>query len=67
MNSVRGIVGDQKISKNLDVKMLWETGYAIHDEVMMKTCTYDATECYTSKTIPAIHSVDQKEGWTTGG
>jgi hypothetical protein len=30
-NVVRGIVGDQKISKNLAVNMLWETGNAIHD------------------------------------
>jgi len=34
-NRVKGVVGDQKISKNLDVKMLWETGHAIHDPVSM--------------------------------
>jgi len=66
-NPVRGIVGDQKISKNLDVKMLWETGYAIHDPVSMKSCNYDASECYTAKTVPAIYSIDQKESYTTGG
>jgi len=66
-NPVRGIVGDQKIAKDLDVKMLWETGYAIHDEVTMKTCTYDLSECYTAKTVPAIYSIDQKEGYLTGG
>lgn len=47
--------------------MLWETGYAIHDEVMMRTCNFDASECYTAKTVPAIYSIDQKEGFTTGG
>jgi len=66
-NVVRGKVGDQKISKDLDVNMLWETGYAIHDEVMMRTCNFDASECYTAKSVPAIYSIDQSEGYTTGG
>jgi len=34
-NNVKGLVGDQKISRNLDVLFLWETGYAIHDPVTM--------------------------------
>jgi len=67
LNPVRGKVGDQKIAKNLDVKMLWETGYAIYDEVTMKSCNFDASDCYTSKTVPAIYSIDQKKGYVTGG
>jgi len=47
--------------------MLWETGYAIHDEISMKQCNYDASECYTAKSVPAIYSIDQKEGFVTGG
>jgi hypothetical protein len=66
-NQVRGIVGDQKISNDLDVKMLWETGYAIHDPVTMRTCDYAGTTCYTAKTVPAIFSIDQSEGYVTGG
>lgn len=66
-NNVRGIVGDQKISNDLDVKMLWETGYAIHDPVTMRTCDYAGTTCYTAKTVPAIYSISQKEGYVTGG
>lgn len=34
-NAVRGKIGDQKISNNLGVSFLWETGYAIHDPVSM--------------------------------
>jgi hypothetical protein len=66
-NDVTGIVGDQKISNNLPVNMLWETGYAIHDPVTMNTCGYDGVTCYEAKTVPAIYSIDQKEGYVTGG
>ena len=66
-NVVIGKVGDQKISNNLPVNMLWETGYAIHDPVTMNTCEYDGVTCYQAKTVPAIYSIDQKEGYVTGG
>jgi len=66
-NPVRGIVGDQKISDNLPVTMLWETGYAIHDPVSMNHCDYAGTTCYQTKTVPAIYSISQKEGYVTGG
>jgi hypothetical protein len=63
----RGKVGDQKIAKSLPVNMLWETGYAIHDPVQMQYCNYDASDCYHSKTVPAIYTIDQKDGYLTGG
>lgn len=66
-NNVKGVVGDQKISKNLDVNMLWETGYAIHDPIQMRNCDYTGEECYVAKTVPAIYSIDQNEGYFTGG
>jgi hypothetical protein len=66
-NNVKGIVGDQKISNNLDVRMTWETGFAIHDEISMQNCDYAGTTCYTAKTVPAIFSIDQKKGYLTGG
>jgi hypothetical protein len=47
--------------------MLWETGYAIHDPVTMRNCDYAGTTCYTAKTVPAIYSIDQTEGYLTGG
>jgi hypothetical protein len=47
--------------------MLWETGYAIHDPVTMNNCQFDGTTCYQAKTVPAIYSIDQKEGYVTGG
>ena len=47
--------------------MLWETGYAIHDPITMSTCDYAGTTCYQAKTVPAIYSIDQKEGYVTGG
>jgi hypothetical protein len=66
-NQVRGKVGDQKIAKSLPVNMLWETGYAIHDEVQMQYCNYDASDCYHAKTVPAVYTIDQKNGYLTGG
>jgi hypothetical protein len=66
-NNVRGIVGDQKIANNLSVDFLWETGYAIHDPVLMNNCNYANDKCYKVKTVPAIYSVSQNNGWTTGG
>lgn len=57
-NAVKGKVGDQKVSKNVEVNMLWETGYAIKDQVQMKTCDYAGTTCYEAKTVPAIYSID---------
>lgn len=47
--------------------MLWETGYAIHDPVTMQYCNYDASDCYHAKTVPAIYTIDQKDGYLTGG
>jgi len=46
-NNVKGIVGDQKIAKNLDVNFLWETGYALHDAIQMQSCTFDGSDCYS--------------------
>jgi len=47
--------------------MLWETGYAIHDPIGMNNCNYANDKCYQAKTVPAIYSIDQKEGYITGG
>jgi hypothetical protein len=66
-NNIKGQVGDEPISENLDVKFLWETGYAIYDPVTMNNCDYAGTKCYVAKTIPVIHSIDQDEGYVTGG
>jgi hypothetical protein len=33
----------------------------------MQYCNYDATDCYTAKTVPAIYEMDQKDGFMTGG
>jgi hypothetical protein len=47
--------------------MLWETGYAIHNPVTMENCDYAGTTCYQAKTVPAIYSIDQNQGYVTGG
>lgn len=64
---VKGQVGDQPISPDVDVSMLWETGFALKNEQTMHYCTYDANSCYESKTVPVIFDISEKTGYLTGG
>jgi hypothetical protein len=61
------VVGDQPISTNHPVTMLWETGHAIKDPLTNGYCNYENTECYESKTVPVIYDMSSREGWLTGG
>ena len=53
-NSVRGYVGDQPISHNQAIEMLWETGHAIKHLTRNMHCSYDESDCYEVRTVPAI-------------
>jgi len=66
-NTVRGYVGDQVISPNQAVTMLWETGHAIKHLTRNWHCSYDQSECYEAKTVPSISSVGEHTGYLTGG
>jgi hypothetical protein len=66
-NQVRGIVGDQPVSQDSSVAMLWETGLAQEHDFYMKTCTVDNSKCYKAKTVPVIFDISQKSGYLTGG
>lgn len=66
-NALSGKVGDQPVSKNQPVNMLWETGRAVKTENVLKTCSYDNTDCYEARTVPVIFDISQKKGYLTGG
>jgi len=66
-NSVRGYVGDQPISRNQPITMLWETGHAIKHLTRNWHCSYDQSECYEVKTVPSIASLAEHTGYLTGG
>ena len=34
---------------------------------MLKTCSYDNTDCYEARTVPVIFDISQKKGYLTGG
>lgn len=47
--------------------MLWETGRAVKSENVLKTCSYDNTDCYEARTVPVIFDISQKKSYLTGG
>lgn len=65
-NRVRGKVTEQAVSNSSSVAMLWETGNADHHPYA-KHCNFNASYCYTARTVPVIYSMNQNKGYTTGG
>lgn len=66
-NRLTGQVGNQPVKKNQKVDMLWETGKAVKSETMLKTCSFDNTDCYEARTVPVIFDISQKKSYLTGG
>jgi hypothetical protein len=67
MNRVHGSVTDQPNSLKTKFNMLWEVGNSLKQEVEMKTCNFNQSDCYETKTVPVIHSISHAEGYTSGG
>lgn len=66
-NRLTGQVGNQPVKKTQEVNMLWETGRAVKSENVLKTCSYDNTDCYEARTVPVIFDISQKKSYLTGG
>ena len=66
-NSLRGRIGDQPVSKDDKLSMLWETGNSWTQRNTVKTCSYDNTDCYEARTVPVIFDISQNTGYLTGG
>ena len=67
LNALSGKIGDQPVSKNSEISMLWETGRAVKSKQLVKTCSYDNTDCYEARTVPVIFDISQKKSYLTGG
>lgn len=66
-NRLAGRVGDQPVAKDQAVNMLWETGNAVKPQSVLKTCSYDDTDCYEARTVPVIFDISQRKSFLTGG
>jgi hypothetical protein len=67
LNVARGVIGENSISKNANITMMWETGQAAIAEAESKTCNFNQSECFQAKSLPVIFDTDYKIGYTTGG
>ena len=65
--SARGKVGDQPVSRSQTASMLWETGHAIKEPLLIQRCSYDGKECYEARTLPVVFDLSQRQGYLTGG
>lgn len=66
-NGIQALVGDQPISANQNVTMLWETGQAYNKEHKMKHCDFENKNCYQAKTVPVINTLSSNSGYVSGG
>jgi hypothetical protein len=67
INRARGVIGENTISNNANITMMWETGQASIASAESITCNYNESECYQAKSLPVIFDVDRNVGYTTGG
>jgi hypothetical protein len=66
-NRVRGQVGENTISKNQNLTMMWETGNAAVALQEATFCDFDQTSCYQGKSVPVIFNISSNTGYVTGG
>ena len=66
-NRVRATITDQILSDTQSITMMWETGKSLRQPVEMKTCNYDESFCYDTRTVAMIESVSMNTGYITGG
>jgi hypothetical protein len=51
---LKGRVGDIKPSRDSNIKVKYSSGFAIDEDVQMTHCSYDQSDCYKIRSIPAI-------------
>jgi len=47
--------------------MLFEVGKTLLVESTSKKCSYDESDCYSSRSLASIDSISATSGYTTGG
>lgn len=64
---LRGAVGDQQPSEDGELIVRYTTGFALQQDTQMLHCSYDESDCYKIRTVPAIHKVSANQGVVAGG
>jgi hypothetical protein len=67
VSSARGTIGENTISKNQNITMMWETGNAAIQPTQSLMCDFNNSNCYQAKSIPVIFGISENIGYTTGG
>jgi len=67
LGSTRGQIGENTISKNQNITMMWETGKSAVALSQSLFCDFDQTNCYQSKSLPVIYNISANIGYNTGG
>lgn len=64
---LKGLIGDQQPAADSEISVKYTTGYALEESTQMLHCSYDGSDCYKIRTVPAIHEVTANSGVVAGG
>ena len=67
LGSTRGQIGENTISKNQNITMMWETGRSAVAIAQSLFCDFDQSNCYQAKSLPVIYNISANIGYNTGG
>ena len=67
LGGTRGQIGENTISKNQNITMMWETGKSAVALESSLFCDYLQENCYQAKSLPVIYNISSNVGYNTGG
>jgi len=67
LGSTRGQIGENTISKNQNITMMWETGRSAVALAESLFCDFNQSNCYQAKSLPVIYNISANIGYNTGG
>jgi hypothetical protein len=67
LGGTRGQIGENTISKNQNITMMWETGISAVALAESLFCNFNQSDCYQAKSLPVIYNISQNVGYNTGG
>jgi hypothetical protein len=67
LGRAKGQIGENTISKNQNITMMWETGKSAVELSSSLFCDYLQENCYQSKSLPVIYDISSNIGYNTGG
>jgi len=63
----RGQIGENTISKNQNITMMWETGTSAVALAESIFCDFNQSNCYQAKSLPVVYNISSNIGYNTGG